>query len=308
MTTRLPRFGTYLLLVGAIATLGAFPGCGRKDDSNQVIATVDGQPIARGEFRAELSQRYGALQLKDLVDQTIVEQLARKQGFKLDEARLQAKMQQAIAQDGGEKKHEEKLAKQVMTNEMLRARLAREALAEQVMAAGVQPSEKDIRDYYQSHPEEFKHQEMIKGRLILLESRQNAQTVHDILKEPGADFAGLAKSLSIDPNTKDKGGDMGWIERDDYNPKIADAAFKLAVGQYSDVIEYPDGFAIVLVEAKQPAGVRPLAEVQDTIKALIARDRESQAPADWAILQRQRARIRIHDAALRRSFDLIREQ
>ena len=308
MTTRSPRSRTYLLLVSAIATLVASPGCGKRDDSNEVIATVDAQPITRGEFRAELLQRYGALGLRDLVDQAIAQQLARKQGIRLDEGRVQAKMQQAIAQDGGERKHEKRLTKQVMTNEMLRAQLAREALAEQVMAAGAEPSEKDIKDYYQSHGRDFNHKEMIKGRLILLESRQNAQTVHDILKEPGADFAGLAKSLSIDPNTKDKGGDMGWIERDDYNPKITDAAFKLAVGQYSDVIECPDGFAIVLVEAKQPAGTRPLVEVHDTIKAFIAGDRESQAPADWAILQRRKARIRIYDAALRRGYELIRGQ
>ncbi len=308
MSARLSRFGAPLLLAVVAAAVPALSGCGRHDDSKEVIATVGGRPITRGEFRAELLRRYGPLQLRSLVDQTIVEQSARRLGLKPDPTRIQAKLDQTIAQDGGRKKHEEKLAKALTTDEALRAQLARDALTEQVMAARAEPSEKDIKGYYQSHQDQFKQGEMIKGRLLLLESRQNAQTVRDVLQEPGADFAGLAQTLSIDPNTKTKGGDMGWIQRNDYNPKITEAAFKLPPGKYTDIIEYPDGFAIVLVEAKKPAGVQPLAEVRDTIKALITRERESQSPAGWAIEQRKQARIKVHGPRLRQGFDLIREQ
>ncbi len=292
------------LIVGGVMLLA---GCGQKQPpASEVIAVVGGKPITRGEFREELARRYGPLELRDLVDQTIVEQVARKQGIKLDPARVQAKREQAVAQAGGKQRFQESLAKEFKTEDMLRASLAREALAEQVISAQAQPSEPAIKQYYQSHQNDFKHGEMIHGRLILLESRQNAEEVRKVLKEPTSDFAGLAKALSIDPGTKDKDGDMGWIERGDYNSKLTDAAFKLSPGQVTDVIEYPDGFALVKVEGKQPAGVRPLQEVHDTIRSLLAREKESQALAAWAAEQRKQARISIPDKALRAAFELIR--
>jgi parvulin-like peptidyl-prolyl isomerase len=293
-----------------VATFGGLmllAGCGEKQPpSSEAIAVVGGKPITRGEFHEELVRRYGPLQLRDLVDQTIVEQLARKQGIRLDPARVQAKMEQAVAQAGGKQRFQENLAKELKTEEMLRASFAREALAEQVVSAQAQPSEQAIKQYYQSHQDEFKHGEMIRGRLILLESRQNAEEVRKVLQEPTSDFAGLAKALSIDPGTKEKDGDMGWIERGDYNSKLTDAAFKLSPGQVTDVIEYPDGFALVKVEGKQPAGVRPLQEAHDTIRSILAREKESQALAAWAPEQRKQARISIPDRALRAAFELIR--
>jgi foldase protein PrsA len=301
-----------LTLIGALLALGAgtamLSGCARQDHRADVVAIVGQKTITRGELQDELCRRYGPLELRSLVDRTIVKQLAEKRGIKLDPARVDAKLEQQIAQAGGSERFEQKLAREYQTREMLRATLADDALAEQVMAAQVAPTDQEMTGYYRSHQGEFRHGEMVKGRLILLESRANAQAIHGILNEPGADFAGLAKELSIDPNTRDKSGDMGWIERGDYNSKITDAAFKLKPGQCSGIIEYPDGFAIVRAEGRKPAGTRPYDEVQDTIRAILTREKEEAARPQWAAEQRKQADIRVRDRSLARAFELIRDK
>lgn len=50
---------------------------------------------------------------------------------------------------------------------------------------------------------------------------KSAQKVHDELVQPGADWSKLAKTVSLDSNTKDSGGDMGWVA-----PWTGDAAIE----------------------------------------------------------------------------------
>jgi foldase protein PrsA len=221
---------------------------------------------------------------------------------------VQWKMDLAESQAGGRAALEKKLAARNQALDDLRKSLEQEALAEQVMAAQVAVSDKEIEDYYAAHKDQFKHGDMIKGRLMLLESRQNAEEIHKILDEPEADFAGLAEALSIDPGTKDERGDMGWIERGDYTSEISDAAFKLEPGQYTGVIEYPDGYAIVLVEDKKPPGYKPLDGVRDTVESMVRREKEAELRPTWAAEQRKKARIKVFDRDLAERFSLIRDR
>lgn len=300
-------------LIGLLLTLAALSvwhlvGCGDGGDSPEAIAEVNGEKIARSEYLAELRRGHGPLVLKTLVDRTIVHQLAAEKGLEPDEDRVEWKLESARSMAGGAEALEEKLTAKGQTIDDLRKSLEDEALGEQLMAAQVDVSDKEIEEYYSSHQDEFMHGEMIKGRLMLLESRKNAEEMHKILGEPGASFAGLAKAVSIDPGTKEEEGDMGWIERGDYTSEITDPAFKLKPGQYTDVLECPDGWAIVLVEDKKPPGAKPLDEVRDTVEAMIRREKEAALHPEWALEQRKNARIKVFDKELASRFALIRDR
>jgi parvulin-like peptidyl-prolyl isomerase len=60
------------------------------------------------------------------------------------------------------------------------------------------------------------------------------------------DFADLARNYSEDGSTSIDGGDLGVIERHTLHPNIEEAAFKLGLGQVSDVVESPHGFHIIM--------------------------------------------------------------
>lgn len=98
-------------------------------------------------------------------------------------------------------------------------------------------------------------QEQVRARHLLLTTEQQAR---DALArvQAGEDFAVLARELSTDPGSKDKGGDLGWFPRGVMNKPFEDAAFALQPGQISDVVQSPNGFHIIEVVERDPA--RPL--------------------------------------------------
>jgi parvulin-like peptidyl-prolyl isomerase len=72
-------------------------------------------------------------------------------------------------------------------------------------------------------------------RGILLGSEQEANEVREKLLN-GEDFASLASTLSQDTQSKDFGGDLGWVQKGFGNETIADAAFSLDTGDISEPI------------------------------------------------------------------------
>ena len=69
----------------------------------------------------------------------------------------------------------------------------------------------------------------------------------------GSDYSFLAKRFSQDRGSASKGGRMGWITSGNYPLAFEDAAFSLAEGQISDVVESPVGFHILKGGKHRPA-------------------------------------------------------
>ncbi len=78
----------------------------------------------------------------------------------------------------------------------------------------------------------------------------------------GGDFERIAKRESMDPLTKETGGDLGWVRRGDYFPEferwIFGGPFQAALqpGQTSPVFDGPEGYTIVKVERVQTGEVK----------------------------------------------------
>ena len=85
---------------------------------------------------------------------------------------------------------------------------------------------------------------------VKIEAYNLAKTLLDSIKN-GADFAALAKEYSDDPGSASKGGDLGTVKRGVFYPEFEAAAFALAPGQLSDVVESPVGYHIIeLIDRK----------------------------------------------------------
>ncbi|MFH0910602.1 MAG: peptidylprolyl isomerase [Planctomycetota bacterium] len=76
------------------------------------------------------------------------------------------------------------------------------------------------------------------------EARARAEEVLQKVRAPGADFAALAREYSDDPAAP-QGGDLGAFQRGAMAPAFEEAAFKLKVGETSDIVETPFGFHII---------------------------------------------------------------
>lgn len=73
--------------------------------------------------------------------------------------------------------------------------------------------------------------------------------------QAGEDFADLAAQYSIDDQTKDNGGDLGWFTQEMMAPELGQTAFSLEPGQWDGPISTQYGYAVIKVLER---AVRPL--------------------------------------------------
>ena len=240
--------------------------------------TVNGEGIPVLDFNAEV-QRYltsqGALGKTvsaedasnavkdDLTAQLLLAEAARADGFMLDEAGLQARLDSLATQVGGTAALSTWESAHGYTDQAFRSELKRSAESAWMrdkIIAGV-PSTA----------------EQVHVQQILLYNQDTAQSFLTQLNG-GADFDELA--FQANQITR---GDLGWVPRGYLlEPKIEEAAFGLEVGQHSDVIATDVGFHIVRILARDPQ--RPLSP--DAYLAM-----QELALKNWIEEQRQQANI-----------------
>jgi peptidyl-prolyl cis-trans isomerase D len=154
-------------------------------------------------------------------------------------------------------------------------------------------SDAEILAYYAAHQTDYKTEEEVKTRHILISSKAgaDAQTdaaakakAEDVLKQlqGGAKFADLAKKYSEDPGSKDAGGELPLLPTSQLDPAYAKAAMALAPGQTSGLVKSAFGYHIIQTEQRQAAGTKPLAEVKDSIVQTLQQQKQGSAVAAYA--------------------------
>src|SRR5262245_49332865 len=149
----------------------------------------------------------------------------------------------------------------------------------------VQVDEVEITDYYDLHtPDRFTQPEEVHARHILVDVAPDADEAAKAAARKKAegllakvrgkdDFAEVATKNSDDPGSASKVGDLGFFPRGRMTPAFEEAAFALAPGTISDIVETPFGFHIIKVEEHRPGGVQPLDAVRDQIVDTLKKDR-----------------------------------
>lgn len=162
--------------------------------------------------------------------------------------------------------------------------LAREYVRREVLNKA-KITDDEIKNYYETHSQEFKRPEKVKAGHILIkvnhkakpEEWAKAKTRAGELKEQlnkGADFAALAKENSDDPATKERGGKLGYFTRGKISREFSDAAFSLKPGKVSDPIKSPKGYHIIEVEARMPEQIMMFDKVKGRIKSRLTAKRQ----------------------------------
>jgi parvulin-like peptidyl-prolyl isomerase len=211
--------------------------------------TVNGEEISRAEFNAELA-RYQQTQvnlgntvtldaarqtvLNDMVDTLLLAQAASTYGFSVDDATVQGRIDELTSQVGGA----DALAAWELTNGYTDKEF-RSALQRQILAAW-------MRDKVVASVPGTTEQVHVK-QILLYNASDSQQVLGDL--HAGTSFEDL--SAQYDPVTK---GDLGWFPRGYLaDAAIADAAFALQPGKYSDVIHDETGYHILYLVERDPA-------------------------------------------------------
>jgi peptidyl-prolyl cis-trans isomerase SurA len=140
----------------------------------------------------------------------------------------------------------------------------------------VKVTDEDVKNYWQTHPQEFKAGEEIRVRHIFLPlssdppaaevERVRARAEKALARlRAGEDFARVAREVSQGP-TASEGGEIGWLKRGTVQPEVEKVAFALRPGEVSAPVRTRAGYQILLVEERRGGGERPLDEVKDEIR------------------------------------------
>jgi len=189
------------------------------------------------------------------------------------------------------------------TKELLRDKVIVRTMMHHEISNEIIISPYKIEQYYKDHPDEFKEEEMVKLHMLYIKKGEGAEEqegarslAQELLLKlaTGSDFASLAGVYS-EGGGRDKGGDQGFVTRQALREELRDAAFSLAPGQLSKVIETRDGLYIFQILEKKPAKVNTMEEAQDMIEHLLVQQERERLQKRWLQSLKRKAYIRIYD-------------
>ena len=234
---------------------------------------------------------------------------------------------QIIKQFGSQAVVEEQLKAAGKTFDGLRTDMTqqRTVIAVLIRVLNAAPAEAEIQKFYETNSTASEVPEQVHVRHVLLltidptsptraplsddQTKTKKKQIDDILKRArgGEDFAKLAKEYSDDPNTKDKGGELPLLTREQMGPELAATAFALTNNQVSDVIEMPYGYELIQLLDKTPAKKLALADkvpagdttLADEIKDYLTRQKLQEAAPAYIQKLSQSPGAEILDPALK---------
>ena len=154
-----------------------------------------------------------------------------------------------------------------------------------------QPTQQEIKAYFDAHQGEYKTQEQARSRHILIKVPAGADAktdaaakakADDILKQlkAGASFADLAKKYS-DDSSKDQGGELGFYQKGATVPEFEKALFSQKIGDI-EIVKSQFGYHILEVEERKPEHAQDISEVLPTIQATLIRQKAATAEDSYA--------------------------
>ena len=84
-------------------------------------------------------------------------------------------------------------------------------------------------------------------------------------RQPGADFAALAREHSQDPGSKDAGGDLGWVEKGIMVKPFEDALFAMQAGEVSEPVRTQFGYHVLQLREVKTGNQVPFEQVRDEL-------------------------------------------
>lgn len=277
-----------------------------------VVAKVNGAAFTKKDLEAEVDRLipqntfhrnvpqekrkfYYDKAIEAIVNRELQYQDAVAKGMEIDKEKVNAQMEKIRKKFKSPEEYKSALEKEGITEEKVRAQVEKEMLVQNMVAKKVTEaskiSEKDLKEYYEKNASKFKQPENVKLRLISTKDEKKAQDILARIKA-GEDFGDLAYKMSED-NYRVKSGDIGYMHKGRMLPEIEEAAFKLKVGEMSDLIKAENNWYIIKLEDKKPEHQLSFEETKDKLKKELETTRAQELKEAWITDLRAKAKIEV---------------
>lgn len=218
---------------------------------DEVLAVVDGKPVTRKQVWWAMEQGWGGEVLDDLIVGMLVAAEAERQGVKVPGPEVDAELARIKAGYDDEAKFIEMLHAHGQTVKGFRITVQRDLLIEKLLAKRMGVDDAGLQRYYDAHREEFARPKKVHLYDIVTLTLEAAYAARERLAA-GEEFSAVASDVSHDPTAK-KGGDRGWITREDVLcANVSDVIFAMEMGEVSDPVPCEDHCHVFYA-----AGVKP---------------------------------------------------
>jgi parvulin-like peptidyl-prolyl isomerase len=291
-------------LVVAVGLAACGGGRGSREASSSpdaIVARVDGRAVhqsavdlARAEARFAGAAGDAGKALEVAIDRELVRAEAARLGLSADEAEVEARVAAVAAQLGGAVALQAALDKAALNADQLRANLRAGVLREAVqdtrypqLKAGPGAAR---RFYERRRSDLFTEPAAVKLGAIVV---RNAGIAGNALKRlhQGRPFEEVSRQFSIDPQIKDAGGMLGWLDPRSLPGSLGKAVGRLRVGHVSAPVAGPGGTWVFEVLARRPRRVATFAQVRAQIQEGLTGLRRSAALDKWLATVRKDALI-----------------
>lgn len=185
-------------------------------------------------------------------------------------------------------------------NELMIQHMMRDFLAEEVAPDAI--SEDELRAFYEEQREAFHRPEQVRVSAIVTGDRGRAEQLAAEAEDASPrEFRDLVEAHSIDADSRDRGGDLGYFSRgeDELPEPVVEAAFELGDGDATGVIDGGDGTYYVLARTGfRPAVERDFEDVRRQVRSDYERKAREEARDRFIGELREEAEVEIDDAAL----------
>ena len=175
-----------------------------------------------------------------------------------------------------------------------------EIVRKSVIADLIDLSEEDVRHYYDTHLETFRHSEAVWIEEVLLPTQADALQIKDQI-EAGAPFDQfIDKSLRADAQKYNGRYHFHMLGKARY-PVLVPAVFQAQQGQLEGPLQVEGGYSVFRVLEREESSIEPFEAVQQRARALVRLERETQALNAFLVQLREKyaGQIKIYSDRLK---------
>jgi hypothetical protein len=304
MPFAIPSSGYSLLT--ALAVCGLLSGCSPKvpeaaSDAPLVLARVGEAEITAKDFEWHLKSRRERSQppvdpkvlLEELVQREILVQHALKAGLQ-DDPEIREKVRDVWIAHFKERELTTKLNEVKISEDELKTAYEKEK------DSLIKPERVRIAMLFVSSPSDAAPEAGDEIRRRLEAAAQSSVQDADSSRQG---FGAFAVNLSEDQESRYRGGEIGWVERDRYpqrlDPVVIETGFALKEpGSTSAVVKGRQGFYVVKLLERQAAAVPPLDQVEPALRRRLTESRQDRLQSEFESSLRSGLTVEVHPERL----------